>query len=158
MSGGTGTGVAGEGLLALAKDVLASAGEAEAELYLSVAERGCARFAGGELGQHMQLSEPQAAIRVARGKRVAETVTSLLDRDALVEVVRATGRAAMLVPEEDSFPGFTGAGGDPPRAPSRHAAATARATRITAAGSESSMCWPSSPPAKRAHPRSATRR
>jgi PmbA protein len=117
-----------EGLLGLAKDVLASAGEPEAELYLSLAERGCARFAMGELGQHMQLTEPQAAVRVARGTRVAETVTSRLDRDSLVEAVRATGRAAMLVPEEEGFPGFARGGGDAPKVPARYAAATARAT------------------------------
>ena len=96
-----------EGLLTLIREVLASAGEAEAELYLRVAERGCARFAIGELGQHMQLAEPLAVVRVARGARVAETVTSRLDRDALIDAVRATGRAATLVPEVDAFPGFT---------------------------------------------------
>jgi predicted Zn-dependent protease len=115
-------------LLALAKDVLAESGEAEAELSLRDAERGCARFAGGELGQHMQLSEPLAAVRVARGARVAETVTSRLDRDALVAAVRATAHAATLVPEVEGFPGF--ARGDEPAgaSPSRSSEATARAT------------------------------
>jgi predicted Zn-dependent protease len=116
------------GLLSLAKDVLTSAGEPMVELYLSVAERGCARFAMGELGQHMELSEPQAAIRVARGSRVAETITSRLDRDSLVEAVRATGRAAMLVPEEEGFPGFTGDGDAAPAIPARRSESTARAT------------------------------
>ena len=115
-------------LLALCKDVLAVAGQAEAELTLRVAERGCARFAMGELGQHMQIAEPQAVVRVAHGTRVAETVLSRLDREALVDAVRATGRAAKLVPEVESFPGFTGhdepAGADPPR----YVEATARAT------------------------------
>ena len=55
-------------LLSLAKDVLATAGEAEAELYLRVADRGCARFAMGELGQHMHLAEPLAVVRVAHGR------------------------------------------------------------------------------------------
>jgi predicted Zn-dependent protease len=120
--------VKGDALLALGRDVLASAGEAEVELYLRVAERGCARFATGELGQHMQLSEPQAVVRVARGTRVAETVTSRLEREALVEAVRATGRAAALVPEVEAFPGFTR--GDEPAgaSPVRHAEATAKAT------------------------------
>jgi PmbA protein len=117
-----------DSLLSLCKEALATAGEAEAELYLRVAERGCARFAIGELGQHMQLSEPQAVVRVARGTRVAETVTSLLDRDALVEAVRATGRAAMLVPEVESFPGFAGAGEPSGPSPARYVEATARAT------------------------------
>jgi len=117
-----------EGMLALAQEVLRAAGEAEAELYLRVAERGCARFAIGELGQHMQLAEPQAVVRVARGARVAETVTSRLDRGALVDAVRATGRAATLVPEVEAFPGFTR--GDEPAGPSpdRCVAATANAT------------------------------
>jgi predicted Zn-dependent protease len=120
--------VTAEDLLALGQDVLRAAGEAEAELYLRVAERGCARFAIGELGQHMQLAEPQAVVRVARGTRVAETVTSRLERDALVDAVRATGRAAMLVPEVEAFPGFTR--GDEPAGPrpDRYVAATARAT------------------------------
>jgi predicted Zn-dependent protease len=115
-------------MLALAQEVLRAAGEAEAELYLRVAERGCARFAIGELGQHMQLAEPQAVVRVARGARVAETVTSRLDRGALVDAVRATGRAATLVPEVEAFPGFTR--GDEPAGPSpdRCVAATANAT------------------------------
>ena len=54
-----------EGLLALSREILRAAGEAEAELYLRVAERGCARFAIGELGQHMQLAEPQAVVAPA---------------------------------------------------------------------------------------------
>ena len=118
----------GEALLALSRDVLAAAGETEAELYLRLAERGCARFAIGELGQHMQLAEPQAVVRVARGTRVAETVTSRLDRDTLVEAVRATGRAAMLVPEVEAFPGFTRADEPSGASPDRHVEATARAT------------------------------
>jgi predicted Zn-dependent protease len=120
--------VRAEGLLALGQEILRAAGEGEAELYLRVAERGCARFAIGELGQHMQLSEPQAVVRVARGTRVAETVTSRLDRDALIDAVRATGRAAMLVPEVEAFPGFTR--GDEPAgaSPERYVAATAGAT------------------------------
>jgi PmbA protein len=120
--------VTAEDLLALGQDVLRIAGEGEAEIYLRVAERGCARFAIGELGQHMQLAEPQAVVRVARGTRVAEALTSRLDRDALVEAVRATGRAAMLVPEVDAFPGFTR--GDEPAGPrpERYVEATARAT------------------------------
>src|SRR5579859_7516630 len=93
-------------LLGLAHDVVREAGEADAELYLRVTERGCARFAMGELGQHMELSEPLAVVRVAHGERVAETVTSRIDREALVEAVRATGRAARLVPAIEGFAGF----------------------------------------------------
>jgi PmbA protein len=120
--------VSGGELLQLARDVLSAAGEAEAELYLRVAERGCARFAIGELGQHMQLSEPQAAVRVAHGLQVAETVTTKLDRDALLEAVRSTARAARLVPQVEGFPGFT-RDEEPQRAsPVRHAQSTASAT------------------------------
>ncbi len=118
----------GEALLALAKDVLAAAGEAEAELYLRVAERGCARFAMGELGQHMELAEPQAVLRVARGGRVAETVTTLVERDALVEAARATGRAATLVPQTPGFSGFARADEPAGPTPARFDEATARAT------------------------------
>jgi len=115
-------------LLTLARDVLSSAGEPEVELYLRVAERGCARFAIGELGQHMQLSEPQAAVRVAHGLQVAETVTTKLDREALLEAVRSTARAARLVPQVEGFPGFT-RDEEPERAsPVRHAQSTANAT------------------------------
>jgi predicted Zn-dependent protease len=120
--------VNGEDLLALCRDVLTEAGEAEAELYVHIAERGCARFAGGALGQHMQLTEPQAVVRVAHGKRVAEAMTSRLDRGALVLAVRDAARAASLVPEVDDFPGFAGVGPSPTAPPPRFAQATAEAT------------------------------
>jgi PmbA protein len=123
--------VKGSELLSLGREVLAAAGEAEAEIYLRVAQRGCARFASGELGQHMDLSEPMAAIRVAHGRHVAETVTSLLERASLVEAVRATARAAHLVPEVEGFPGFAGAtdsGEAPLQDPPRREEATANAT------------------------------
>jgi PmbA protein len=117
-------------LLSLGREVLSQAGEGEAEIYLRVAERGCARFAGGELGQHMELSEPMAAVRVARGRRVAESVTSRLDRASLVDAVRATAIAAGLVPEVEGFPGFAGddAGSRPADDPPRFEQATAEAT------------------------------
>ena len=117
----------GDALLGLARDVLAAAGEPEVELYLRVAERGCARFGAGEINQHMQLSEPQAALRVAYGGRVAETVTTRLDPDALVDAVRATAAAARLVPEIDGFPGFAHDEGAAPVVPPRFAATTANA-------------------------------
>jgi len=115
-------------LLSLCESVLSEAGETEAEIYVSLAERGCARFAGGDLGQHMELSEPQAAIRVAHGRRVAETVTSRIDREALVAAVHDTARAARLVPEVESFPGFAGPGEAAIESPPRHAETTANAT------------------------------
>ncbi len=121
----------GQELLRLCQDVLATAGEGEAEIYARVAERGCARFASGELGQHMELSEPLAAVRVAHGRRVAETVTSRVERAALVAAVHATARAARLVPEVEGFPGFAGganAGGEPLEPSARYDEATAYAT------------------------------
>jgi PmbA protein len=110
------TGLNGNDLLALCREALAKAGDAEAEIYARVSERGCARFAGGELGQHMELSEPVAVVRVAHGKRVSEAVTSRLETDALVEAIQATARAARLVPEVEGFPGFAGTtdAGEPP--------------------------------------------
>ncbi len=121
----------GQELLRLCQDVLATAGEGEAEIYARVAERGCARFASGELGQHMDLSEPLAAVRVAHGTRVAEAVTSRIERASLVATVHATARAARLVPEVEGFPGFASpASSDavPIEAPARYDEATAFAT------------------------------
>ena len=118
----------GEQLLALCRQALADAGEAEAEVYARVADRGCARFAMGALGQHMQLTEPHAVVRVAHGRRVAEAATSRLDRAALVAAVRDAARAAEHVPEVEGFPGFAGADDGPIDAPLRYADATARAT------------------------------
>ncbi len=118
--------VTGAELLGLCRDVLAAAGEPEAEIYLRVAERGCARFAGGELGQHMQISEPQAVLRVAHGRQVAETMTSRLDRASLVKAVHETAASARIVPEVEGFPGFSGEG-EPHATPPRLAEATAHA-------------------------------
>ena len=115
-------------LAALCKEALARAGEAEVEVCASTAERGFARFAIGELGQHMQLSEPQAVVRVANGKRVAEAATSLLTVDGLVSAIRDAARASKLVPETEGFPGFTGADEASGAHPDRFARATAEAT------------------------------
>jgi PmbA protein len=115
-------------LLSLARDVLAAAGEPEVELCLRMTDRGCARFAMGELGQHMELCEPQALVRVAHGEQVAEALTTRLDREALLEAVRRTAAAARLVPATEGFPGFTGEGEPDGPCPPRFAEATARAT------------------------------
>jgi predicted Zn-dependent protease len=120
--------VNGEQLLALCRDALAEAGEGEAEVYARVAERGCARFAVGELGQHMELSEPHAVVRVAQGRRVAEAATSRLERAALVHAIRDAARAAKLVPEVEGFPGFAGNDESALDTTPRFADATARAT------------------------------
>jgi PmbA protein len=120
--------ILGNDLLALCKGALAAAGEPEAELYARLAERGCARFAVGALGQHMQLTEPQAVARVAVGKRVAEVETTRLDHDALVRALRDAARAARVVPEESAFPGFAGDEPLPSEGPPRFVQATADAT------------------------------
>ena len=77
----------GQDLAALARAALAKAGEAEAEVVLRRTRRGFARFAMGELGQHMELSEPLAQVRVARGLRVAQTTTNTLEEAALVRAI-----------------------------------------------------------------------
>jgi PmbA protein len=117
-----------ESLLSLALDVLAAAGEPEVELSLRLTDRGCARFAMGELGQHMDLVEPQALVRVAHGEHVAESLGTRLDREALVEAIRRTAAAARLVPAIEGFPGFTGADEPTGPCPTRFAESTARAT------------------------------
>ncbi len=119
-------------LLALCKDVLATAGVAEAEICAQANRRGVARFAHGELGQHMDLDDPEVLVRAAVGKRVAEVTTSRLDREGLVAAVRDAERAARLVPETDAFPGFADAGEAAPTPP-RWCEGTARATAETRA-------------------------
>src|SRR5271165_2491130 len=105
-----------EDLLALCKDVLADAGEAEAELNVRMTERGCARFAGGELGQHMELVEPQAVVRVAHGARVAGGAAGRGAGGARGAGGRPRGPAG----------GRPGRAGDPPRAAPRGPAASSR--------------------------------
>jgi predicted Zn-dependent protease len=120
--------IGADDLLALCKEALAEAGEAEAEICAVSRHRGFARFAVGELGQHMDIDEPLAAVRVAHGARVAEAGTSRLDRASLVRALRDAAEAARLVPETEGFPGFAGAGdalASPPRFESRTAHATA---------------------------------
>ncbi len=114
-------------LLALCKDALAEAGEAEAEIFVTERHRGFARFAVGELGQHMDLEEPSAFVRVAHGLHVAEAATSQLERASLVAAIRDAAAAARFVPETTGFPGFSDGSGEAPAAP-RYAKATANAT------------------------------
>jgi PmbA protein len=119
----------GEALLSLARAALERAGEAEAEVFVRAHDRGFARFAVSELGQHMQVSEPLALVRVARGARVAEASTSRLDQGALVRALHEAATAANVVPETEGFEGFAGAnepkGEEPPRFAKRTADATA---------------------------------
>lgn len=116
-------------LLGLCQDALREAGEAEVEVVLSTKQRGFARFAKGELGQHMQLEEPSAVVRVADGRRIAEATTSRIEREAIVLAIREARAAARFVPETEGFVGFAGAdeptGEDPPRFARSTAEATA---------------------------------
>jgi predicted Zn-dependent protease len=117
-----------QALAQLCVDSLRAAGEGEVEVYATSRDRGFARFAVGELGQHMQLTEPLAIVRVAHGSRIAEASTTRLDQEAIVAAIHEAARAARLVPETAGFAGFAGAdepaGVDPPR----FAASTAQAT------------------------------
>jgi len=119
--------VTGDELLALCKDSLARAGEAHAEVYATHRARGCARFAGGELGQHMELDEPLAVVRVAREGRVAEAQTSRLEVADVVSAIARAAKAAPLLPATDGFAGFAPAGEAAAR-PLRFAKDTAAAT------------------------------
>jgi PmbA protein len=117
-----------EELLSLAKASLAEAGEAEAEVFASSSRRGFARFAMGELGQHLELDEPWAVVRVANGARVAEAATSVVTREGLVTALHDAARAARLVPETEGFPGFAGSDEPAGDAPPRFARTTEDAT------------------------------
>jgi PmbA protein len=118
----------GQELLVICKDIVARAGEAEAEISARSRRRGIARFAVGELGQHMDVEEPLAVVRVAHGKRVAEVATSRLDPDGLLRAIGQAAKAARLVPESAAFPGFAPQDPTPAVAPPRFAAATAEAS------------------------------
>ena len=113
-------------LSATLRAALERAGEAEADIYVRSARRGFARFSVGRLDQHMQIEEPLALVRVARGRRVAEVSTTNLSEASLVTALEAAARLAPRIPEEPHFPGFAGADQrDPSTFPARFAAATA---------------------------------
>ena len=122
---------------------LAAAGEAEAEIYLRVAERGCARFAIGELGPaHGALGAAGRRPRGARTRASRRRVTSRLDRDALVEAVQRRGAGrARCVPEVEGFPGFARARTSPPARARRASRRPRRARRPRSASSASRPCW-----------------
>jgi hypothetical protein len=109
-------------LLGLARDAMTAAGEAEVEVSVKSAKRGFARFAMGDLGQHMELSEPQVLVRVAGGpgrNRIAQTATNRLDVASIATAIREAAKAAVAVPETAGFAGFTSGdepvGASPPR-------------------------------------------
>lgn len=111
-------------LLDLCREALAEVGEADADLHVRVARRGCARFSIGELSQHMAIEDAVARARVARGKRVAEIATTALDRAALVAALREAAELATKSPEVEGWNGV-GDAGDPTPAPPRYEQATA---------------------------------
>ena len=119
---------AGEDLLQLARDAMAAAGVADVEVSLKRVRRGFARFAMGDLGQHMELSEAQVLVRVAGGterSRVALASTNRLDVASIVDAIHDASRASSAVPPTEGFTGF--ASGDEPTGtrPTRFARATA---------------------------------
>lgn len=113
----------GAELLASCKDALAGFGEANAELFVRTRRRGAARFALGELGQHMAFHETEVAARVAYGKRVAESSGDAVSRAELLDLLARTAALAKRAPEVDGFTGFADAGPETPAVP-RFAAAT----------------------------------
>ncbi len=115
-------------LLALCKDSLSAAGEAEAEIVVRTRTRGCARFAVSELGQHMALEEAEARVRVADRGRVAEVTTTDASKDALAAAVRSAAALAKRAPETPGWPGFARADAGPLPKVERWSDATANAT------------------------------
>jgi predicted Zn-dependent protease len=115
-------------LSALLSAALARAGEPEADIWARNARRGFARFAGGELGQHMLIEEPRALVRVAHGRRVAEVATNRFDEAALVAAIAQAARMAPQIPEDPDFAGFASASEPAPPVVERCDPATAQST------------------------------
>jgi PmbA protein len=118
-----------DALASLAKDALETAGEAEVEVVVRNTRRGFARFAMGELGQHMELAEPVVLVRVAGGPgrtRVAQATANRLDRASIVESIHAAAKASTQVPETEGFTGFAGADEPTGARPPRFAESTAK--------------------------------
>ncbi len=117
----------GAELLALCKDAMAKAGQPEVEVVARSVARGCARFSIGDLSQHMSIVEPSVLVRVARGSRVAEAETSVLELAAVVAAIESAAKAASVVPESEGFSGFADGAGQIARVP-RFSARTADCT------------------------------
>jgi predicted Zn-dependent protease len=105
---------------------LEQAGESEAEISARFTVRGFARFAVGELGQHMLIEEPRVVVRVAREQRVAESSTTSLEPEAIVAAIRQAARMAPEIPADPSFPGFATGAEPEPQPVERFAGSTAR--------------------------------
>jgi len=112
-------------LTARLRAALHEVGEAEADIYVRSARRGFARFSVGRLDQHMQIEEPGALVRVARGRSVAEVSTTDLSEQSLVLALESAARLAPRIPEDPHFPGFAGDQPPPAAHATRFAAATA---------------------------------
>ena len=112
-------------LAALLVRALERSGEPEADAYARWTRRGFARFASGDLGQHMHVEQPRALVRVARGRRVAEVATSQIEEDSLVEALAAAAAMAPEIPEDEDFPGFTRDDQPPGTTAPRYSEATA---------------------------------
>src|SRR6185295_15661097 len=80
-----------------------------------------------ELGQHMELVEPTAYVRVARDLKIGESTTTDLTHAGLVRAIHDAARIAEAAPETKDFPGFAGEAVDGPRVP-RDAPSTRSAT------------------------------
>jgi PmbA protein len=95
-----------EELLTIGRDAIAAAGRPDAEIYLVHSHKGMARFAIGEVGQHVSIDEPEAQVRVALGAQVGEAATSDLTPGGIAEALRAAAEIAQHSPPRDPFPGF----------------------------------------------------
>lgn len=114
-------------LLASARRALSRAG-VDGEVWVRDARRAFARFGSGTLTQHVELCEPFAMVRVARGTRLAEVTTDAIDEAGLVDALHRAAALAVHAPEDPGFPGFAGddgQAGDARPFPSRFAARTA---------------------------------
>jgi predicted Zn-dependent protease len=120
----------GRDLLALCKEALSGSAH-DAEIFAQSSLRGFARFAMVELGQHMQVEEPHAIVRVARGEQVAEASTSDLRVPSLRACIEKAAAAARNVPRIEGFPGFTTRDEPSGPAPERFSETTARASAET---------------------------
>lgn len=110
MSGGSGAGpVAGVDALALAQEVLAAAGEEQAEAVVHVETSGLARFAASEIHQPTLIENVTLQLRVLRGRpgdlRAGTASTNRLDEAGIRNLVaRARDAAASASPDPDLPP------------------------------------------------------
>jgi len=99
-------------LLAIGREAIALAGRPDAEVYLVHSHKGMARFAIGEVGQHVSIEDPEAQVRVARGSRVGEAATSDVTPQGIARALADAAEIAELSPPRDPFAGFARPGED----------------------------------------------